>query len=247
MLIRVDRADLMLHLPALQRASDKAGEDTNDVQKHNGRGGPPAYSEQCITLAASLADRFGARLIGAAAEVEFVPVYPEAPVADALLIDTERKRVAGDVEKAESLFRRIAGSRTAVQWRCGAQEPRTFLLENARAADLIVLGRQGQGDDTDWRFGVRPGDVVMELGRPILVVPPGIVNCSARRVIFGWKNTRRLAAPSQTVCRSCSNLRRCSWFARAPVLGRNGDRMCRNTFRSMGYQRARSFARLARI
>ena len=148
------------------------------------------HSEQCITLAASLADRFGARLIGAAAEVEFVPVYPEAPVADALLIDTERKRVAGDLEKAESLFRRIAGSRTAVQWRCGAQEPRTFLLENARAADLMVLGRQGQGDDTDWRFGVRPGDVVMELGRPILVVPPGIVNCSARRVIIGWKNTR---------------------------------------------------------
>ena len=30
----------------------------------------------------------------------------------------------------------------------------------------------------------------MELGRPILVVPPGIVNCSARRVIIGWKNTR---------------------------------------------------------
>lgn len=106
------------------------------------------HSEQCITFAASLADRFGARLIGAAAEVEFVPVYPEAPVADALLIDTERKRVAGDVEKAKSLFRRIAGSRAAVQWRCGAQEPTKFLLENARAADpgtkqaLAQLGRR---------------------------------------------------------------------------------------------------------
>jgi len=147
-------------------------------------------SEECITLAASLADRFGARLIGAAAEVEFVPVYPEAPVADALLIDRERKRVAGELEQVESLFRRIAGTRTAVQWRCGAQEPGTFLLENARAADLIVVGRQGQGDGTDWRFGVRPADVVMELGRPILVVPPGIVTCSARRVIIGWKDTR---------------------------------------------------------
>ena len=51
-------------------------------------------------------------------------------------------------------------------WRAGAKD---VFSRNARAANLIVLGRQGQGDDTDWRFGVRPEEVLMELGRPILV------------------------------------------------------------------------------
>ena len=77
MLIRVDRADLMLHLPALHRASVfgrrrmtyKSIMVAVDLRPH---------SEQCITLAASLADRFGARLIGAAAEVEFVPLSGSA-------------------------------------------------------------------------------------------------------------------------------------------------------------------------
>ena len=83
------------------------------------------HSEQCITLAASLADRFGARLIGAAAEVEFVPVYPEAPVADALLIDTERKRVAGDLEQVRISIpqdRRKSDCCAVALWRAGAKD-----------------------------------------------------------------------------------------------------------------------------
>ncbi|MDP3317910.1 MAG: universal stress protein, partial [Bosea sp. (in: a-proteobacteria)] len=52
------------------------------------------------------------------------------------------------------------------------------------------LGRQGPGDPALGRMGIAPGDIVMELGRPILVVPPGIDALAARSVVVAWKDTR---------------------------------------------------------
>lgn len=143
-----------------------------------------------IKLASALADRFEARLIGAAAEIVYAPVAPFAPIADAHLIEAEQDRVRNDLVKIEALFRRNAANRSAVEWRAAIEQPRTFLLQNARATDLIVLGRQRRGEDFDSRFGVNPGALVMELGRPILVVPPEVEDVSGQRIIIGWKDTR---------------------------------------------------------
>ena len=60
----------------------------------------------------------------------------------------------------------------------------------------------------------------MELGRPILVVPAGIVNCSARRVIIGWKNTRearRAVSDSMPLLQQSQEVARA--YARAPNPG----------------------------
>lgn len=39
-------------------------------------------------------------------------------------------------------------------------------------------------------FAVDPADAVMQLGRPVLVVPPDLDHLDAKRVVIGWKNTR---------------------------------------------------------
>jgi nucleotide-binding universal stress UspA family protein len=144
-----------------------------------------------IKLAAAMAGRFEARLIGAAAETIYVPaVATLAPIVDANLIELEQDRVRTDLEKIEALFRRGAGNGGAVEWRAAIEDPRSFLLRHGRAADLMIMGRHGHGDDTGGRFGIDPGALVLELGRPILVAPGSIEELSAQRIIVGWKDTR---------------------------------------------------------
>lgn len=68
-----------------------------------------------------------------------------------------------------------------------------FLLQQAGApADAIVLGRRGSGDGRDDFIGVDAGDVILQLGRPLLLVPPSATQFSAARVVIAWKTGREL-------------------------------------------------------
>ena len=143
-----------------------------------------------VSAAAGLADRFGGFLIGIAAQQPFVPTYPEGLVADAAIIDAEQERVDQELAEVERVFRAAAGARNQVLWRSALGGAPNFAREQARAADIMVLSRQGRGDPTDWRFRVAPADVVLELGRPVVVLPPGAKSIEGKRVVIAWKDTR---------------------------------------------------------
>lgn len=143
-----------------------------------------------VTAAASLADRFGGFLIGVAAQQPFIPTHPEGLIADATIIDAEQQRVQEELAEVERLFRKATGTRNQVLWRSALESAPVFAREQARAADIMVLSRHGRDDPADWRFGVAPGDVVLELGRPIVVVPPGMASITGKRIVVAWKDTR---------------------------------------------------------
>ncbi|CAN7233818.1 universal stress protein [Bosea sp. LjRoot9] len=148
-------------------------------------------AEGPIRLAASLAERFSSRLIGVAAAEIVVPYYGDSTeAATALLVENAKRAASDDVTEAETLFRRIAGSNSAVEWRSGLTETRGFILSQSRAADLLVLGRQGADDANRGRMAVAANDLVMDLGRPILLVPPQVEYLSARHIVVAWKDTR---------------------------------------------------------
>lgn len=148
-------------------------------------------AEDRVKLAASLAERFKSRLIGIAAEEFVVPYVGEGTASvDAILIEEAKRTAAENIAKAETLFRRNAGSLNDIDWRCAIAGPRTFVLNQARAADILVLARQGSDDANQGRMALSPGDIVMDLGRPLLVVPPGIERLSAKHVVIAWKDTR---------------------------------------------------------
>jgi len=149
-----------------------------------------AGAEATIRFATGLARALSCRLIGVAAdELELLYYGDGTGVIDAVLIENARGVVAEDLAKAEALFRRVADG-ADLDWRCAISQPRRFALMQARAADLVVIARQGPDDEALGRMGVAPGDLVMELGRPILVVPPGIDALAARSVVIAWKDTR---------------------------------------------------------
>jgi nucleotide-binding universal stress UspA family protein len=143
------------------------------------------------TLANLLALRFGARLIGAAAEqpvTELVEDTMTFTSADARA--QEEHRVSSDLANAESIFHRAIGSGTAAEWRSGTKASSTFLTSLARLADLIIVGRQAEEDDQDFNLGAAPSDLVMQLGRPMLIVPPTVRQLEADRIVVAWKDTR---------------------------------------------------------
>ncbi|UHC15860.1 universal stress protein [Methylobacterium currus] len=142
-----------------------------------------------LRLAGHLADDLGAGLIGiAAGEPPFgvPPVGPTLGSSYALAAATEI--VMNDLTRAQAVFETETGARRRVSWRSGLAPSLPFLVAQAAAADLVVVGRRE--DPASFPFAIDPGDLAMQLGGPILVVPPGIDHLEARRVLIGWKNTR---------------------------------------------------------
>ena len=144
-----------------------------------------------IELSAALADRWKARLIGVAAAQLYVPVYGgKHPTVHAELIKDEQQLMSKAFEEAEALFRKTAISCGGGEWRSAVGAPVEYLAGQARAADLVVVGRRGPEDTWDHRLGISPGDLLMELGRPMLIVPPHVDRLAASRVVVAWKSTR---------------------------------------------------------
>ncbi len=142
-------------------------------------------------FACQLADQFSSHLIGVAAEAIIPPMYYEGVVAaDASIVTIEEKRVAENLEKARKLFHDVAGTRSKIEWRSAVGMPTAFVNDQARVCDLLILSRQGADDADQGALSVRANDLVMEVGRPILVVPPEKDRVSLNRVVVAWKDTR---------------------------------------------------------
>jgi nucleotide-binding universal stress UspA family protein len=143
-----------------------------------------------VRLAADLAHRFAARLIGAAG---CLPEYPqgfgETIVPAGMAIEEIRQAALDRLRGAEQVFRQASCLNDRVAWRSDLVAPVPFLEQQSWAADLIVAGRDADDEGVSPGMAVGIGDVLMGSGRPVLVVPPGVEHLQARRVILGWKNT----------------------------------------------------------
>ena len=142
-----------------------------------------------IALAAGLAGRFDAGVIGlAAASAAPQPGAPFAGALAATLAEGQARSGAARIGAAESAFLRIvraAGARG--DFHGEAALPAEAFARWAAAADLVVLGRGGSGDGYE---RADPADVVMQAGRPVLLVPAGLERLTAESVVVAWKDGR---------------------------------------------------------
>lgn len=155
-----------------------------------------------VELAASLAERFGAHLIGlhtmVAAEAPQRHGYFEVfdrSLLDPLYRDFAEKMQA-EAEATHALFDKIMNRRgVSAEWRCAAHEasrsPSEIAAMHGRYADLIVLGQLEPDDISAPLFRPLPEEVALAVGRPILVVPyAGSFAETGRRVLIGWDASR---------------------------------------------------------
>lgn len=145
-----------------------------------------------VGWAASLAEACGATLEGIAAAQPTIPVF--TPFGEELLV------LQPEVQKAMRQQAERALSDAGEVFRAACPQGRfrpvlgeaadAVLTRHARGADLVVVGRRGPDDAADLTLGIAPADIVLTLGRPLIVVPPGATGYSNARVLLSWKDGR---------------------------------------------------------
>lgn len=147
-------------------------------------------NDSCLAVAGDLAERFGARLIGvAASDIRPTLYFAEGDFAQKLL-DEEASAIRKRLSELEAEFRNAVGKRaTSVEWRSAQALSGPYLLQQARAADLLVCGARSEAI-VDVGIAADPGDLVMQAGRPLIVVPPAAQWIDLRSVLVAWKDVR---------------------------------------------------------
>jgi nucleotide-binding universal stress UspA family protein len=151
-----------------------------------------------IRLAALLAQRTGAHLVGAAATGISRHACPEgytgAPgnlFADYLdPLHASANRALDQFDK----LARAAGATTTVR-RLVSDLPDDALARQAAFADLVVLSQDDPHESTSDVVVNLPEYVVLNCARPVLVVPHSrLFNGAGERVLVGWNGSREAAA-----------------------------------------------------
>jgi len=147
-------------------------------------------NEAPLAAARYLAERFGALVIGAAACDPQPSAWIEAiyPV-DTILAD--RTYGQEQLEAVEEEFRDgLKGRESRIEWRSAFAPSAAYLAVQSRSADLVITGAVQPEllADPNWRLD--PGDLVMQAGRPMLLVPEAGETIGLRTIVVGWKDTR---------------------------------------------------------
>jgi nucleotide-binding universal stress UspA family protein len=141
-----------------------------------------------IRLAASLATRFHSTLIGVGASQLPSPLSYGGVIVDPqptpAMIHELSARLAGLGEH----FNSVAGWNRQIEWRMGIDSPTHFLAAEARAADVVIIGRDRVPGD--FYRTLDPGAFTLRAGRPALVVPPDVESLQAENIVVGWKEAR---------------------------------------------------------
>jgi nucleotide-binding universal stress UspA family protein len=140
-------------------------------------------SEQRVELAIGLADRFQAALIGVAG-CALWPAFMAGDVGLTKFNQYDFQKVMVRFEQRGKKLHAQGRSLRQIEWRSALETPGELLLREARAADLLVIGRRRGGDDAD------PGVILLRAGRPVLLVPDTVAALPLRRVVVACKDTR---------------------------------------------------------
>ena len=147
-------------------------------------------NDACLRVAGDLAERFGARIIGVAASDIRPPMYFADGDFAQKLLDEEAAAIERRLSELEAEFRAAVERRaTALEWRSARALPVPYLLQQARAADILVIGARPE-TLVDPCAAPDPSDLVMQAGRPLIVVPSTVEWLDLRSVLVAWKDVR---------------------------------------------------------
>jgi nucleotide-binding universal stress UspA family protein len=147
-------------------------------------------NDACLRVAGDVAERFGARIIGVAASDLRPPMYFADGDFAQKLLDEEAAAIEKRLSELEAEFRASIERRaTAVEWRSARTLPVPYMLQQARAADILVIGARPE-TLVDPSAAADPSDLLMQAGRPLIVVPSTVEWLDLRSVLVAWKDVR---------------------------------------------------------
>jgi nucleotide-binding universal stress UspA family protein len=147
-----------------------------------------AESDNRIKIAADWARKFNASLIGVAGWLPGREIG--GWFADELEPAKERNdRILLELGKLGEHFRNVASRMVqTMEWRGSFHFPRDVIPAEARSADLVVISSHPVAQDVYSAFD--PGEVLLNAGRPVLMVPDAVAACGGQRILIAWKDTR---------------------------------------------------------
>ncbi|MBR0785888.1 universal stress protein [Bradyrhizobium iriomotense] len=166
-------------------------------------------NEARLQVAGELAERFESAIVGVAAAQFAPPLYFTDGAEAQRLIDEGEASVKRRLAGLEAQFRAATKNRGGhVEWRSAQDFPARFVLAQARCADIVVSG--GQSTVFSDAFALAsPRDLVMQVGRPLLVVPDRANWLDLRSVLVAWKDTaeaRRAVADALPMLRKARDV-----------------------------------------
>ncbi|HEX9211109.1 MAG TPA: universal stress protein, partial [Bradyrhizobium sp.] len=166
-------------------------------------------NEARLQVAGELAERFEAGIVGVAAAQFAPPLYFTDGAAAQGLIDQGEAAVKRRLADLEAQFRAATRTRGGrAEWRSAMDFPARFVLAQARCADIVVSGGHSPAFSDSFALA-SPKDLVMQAGRPLLVVPDQITWLDLRSVLVAWKDTpeaRRAVADALPMLRKARDV-----------------------------------------
>ena len=144
-----------------------------------------------LKIAGDLADRFDAALIGIAASQPMQMVYADGYIPTDVIAQSQREMEIEN-QRLEAQFRQtFQGRAERVSWRSVVMYGSLpdYIAREARSADLVITSI-ATGDFFDASRSVNTGDLIMHVGRPVLVVPAAVETLNLARMLVCWKDTR---------------------------------------------------------
>ena len=144
-----------------------------------------------LAMTRRLGRRFNAAVIGIAATQPMqMNLAGGSTAIDIYVPDCDA--VAVEVHKAEVEFRHAMSTAVPnVQWRSASlvSSLPDYLACEARCADLFLTAVDASSYFDNIRR-VSTGDLIMRIGRPVLLVPTSAEHIDLQRVMVGWKDSR---------------------------------------------------------
>ena len=166
-------------------------------------------NEARLEAAGQIAERFDAGIIGIVASQFSPPLYFTSGEQAQNLIDQGQATIKKRMSELEGQFREATKNRAKhVEWRCAIDFPARYILQQARCADIIVSGGDKAAFSDPFALA-SPKDLVMQAGRPLLVVPDTFNWFDLRSVLVAWKDTaeaRRAIADSLPMLRKAKDV-----------------------------------------
>ena len=145
-----------------------------------------------LRVAASLAARFKAKIIGIAA-CQPMPIMYSDGYTSGDMVEMEAAEMVKETAEAEASFRTaLQGKVAELEWRSviGNEQLADYVAREARAADLVITGPDEGWSAFDTTRRVVVNDLVLKAGRPVMIVPHDAEEWNLDSVVVGWKDTR---------------------------------------------------------
>ena len=150
---------------------------------------PGGSNAGLLQVTAGLVDRLGAFVIGIAARQPMQLDVSGTCYISPEVFEEEQAETDSEMSGAEAEFR-AAFQGPHHEWRSSVSfaPPASYIVDQARHADLLLTGmpRHEPADATR----ATAGELLMQCGRPVLVVPQAPATPSLDTILLAWKDSR---------------------------------------------------------